>query len=380
MHSQKHLFDLPADIHYLNCAYMSPLMKQVQDAGVTGIKRKSNPTQIVPADFFATASEVRQKFAHIVHCKAEQVAIIPAASYGIQNAVNNLPTNNGNHAITVGDEFPSDYYAIESWCKLHNKTLRIIAAPETATNKGKLWNDAILDAITADTAAVIISSIHWTDGTRFDLKQIGERCREMNARFIVDGTQSVGALPIDVEECKIDALVCAAYKWLMGPYSVGFAFYGEAFDNGTPLENAWVNRANAEDFTRLTAYTEEYTPGAGRYNVGEFGNHILLPMLNTALQQILDWNVNEIQNYCRELIAPAIVFLNENGFRTETEAYRTNHLFGFALPENISKEELMKNLQQKKIFVSTRGNAVRVSPNVYNTPDDIQALINALKN
>ncbi|MGL5891508.1 MAG: aminotransferase class V-fold PLP-dependent enzyme, partial [Bacteroidia bacterium] len=109
MLSQKHLFDLPDDIHYLNCAYMSPLMKQVQDAGVAGIKRKANPTQITPADFFSTANEVREKFARIVHCNAQQVAIIPAASYGIQNAVNNIPLNNGNHAITVGEEFPSDY-------------------------------------------------------------------------------------------------------------------------------------------------------------------------------------------------------------------------------------------------------------------------------
>ncbi|MGL5890252.1 MAG: aminotransferase class V-fold PLP-dependent enzyme, partial [Bacteroidia bacterium] len=315
----------------------------------------------------------------IVHCNAQQVAIIPAASYGIQNAVNNIPLNNGNHAITVGEEFPSDYYALESWCKQHNKALRVIAAPGTAINRGKIWNETILESITADTAVVVLSSIHWTDGTRFDLKQIGERCRQMNARFIVDGTQSVGALPIDVEDCKIDALICAAYKWLMGPYSIGLAYYGEVFDNGTPIENAWINRANAHDFTSLTSYTEKYSAGAGRYNVGEFGNHILLPMLNTALQQIINWNVNEIQNYCRELIAPAILFMNENGFKTEAEEYRTNHLFGFSLPENMSKEELMKTFQLKKIFVSTRGNAVRVSPNVYNTPDDIQALINALK-
>jgi selenocysteine lyase/cysteine desulfurase len=54
-----------------------------------------------------------------------------------------------------------------------------------------------------NTAAVLISSIHWTDGTLFDLRKIGERCREVNALFIVDGTQSVGALPIDVKECKL---------------------------------------------------------------------------------------------------------------------------------------------------------------------------------
>lgn len=380
METQKHLFNLPDDLHYLNCAYMSPLMTHVEQAGIMGIQRKTNPAEITPADFFRTAELVRQKFATLIQSKPEQIAIIPSVSYGIQAAVNNLPLNNGKQAIVVGDEFPSDYYALEDWCKKNNKELHIVASPENKKDRGKIWNETLLSAITNDTAVVVLSAVHWTDGTLFDLQQIGTRCRETNTRFIVDGTQAVGALPIHVEACKIDALICAAYKWLMGPYSIGLAYYSPIFDNGTPLEFAWVNRENADDFTSLLTYTPNYSPAAGRYNVGEYGNFILLPMVDAALQQIINWDTQQIQNYCRQLIQPALSFLTDNGFHVEAEPYRANHLFGFILPEHIQKEALLKKLKAEKIIVSTRGNAIRISPNVYNTPEDIDTLINALKN
>ncbi|HEX8677793.1 MAG TPA: aminotransferase class V-fold PLP-dependent enzyme, partial [Segetibacter sp.] len=213
MRHQKHLFQLQDDVHYLNGGYMSPLLKSVEEAGIKGILRKRNPYEINPSDFFSEAEEVRFKFSKIINCRQQQIAIIPGASYGLKAAVNNLPTNTGNSVIIVSDEFPSGYYAISKWCKDNSKDLLTIQVPDTFIKRGENWNGRILEAINFDTAAVIISSIHWKDGTKFNLKQIGERCKEVRAILIVDGTQSVGALPINVTDCKIDALICAGYKW-----------------------------------------------------------------------------------------------------------------------------------------------------------------------
>ena len=223
-----------------------------------------------------------------------------------------------------------------------------------------------------------MSSIHWIDGTKFDLKKIGERCKEVNALFVVDGTQSVGALPIDVAAYHIDALVCAAYKWLLAPYSIGFAYFSEYFNEGIPLEDSWMNKSNANDFVRLTSYVDEYKPGAARYNAGEFSNFILLPMLNAALDQIIDWQVNLIQDYCTNVIKPLTQVLKEKKFWIEDENYRASHLFGFLLPDNISSAYLMEKLREKKIFVSVRGDAIRVSAHLYNTEKDIEALADVL--
>jgi len=371
---QKHLFQLPGDIVYLNGAYMSPLLKSVEEAGIKGISRKRDPSSIKSDDFFNEAEETRIKLGSLINAAPQQIALIPSCSYGLKSVVNNLPVNNGKYAITVAEEFPSDYYTILNWCKKNDKELKVISPPNSLQGRGRIWNDKILESINIDTAVVIISSIQWTDGTRFDLQKIGERCKEVNAVFIVDGTQSVGALPIDVTAYRIDALVCAAYKWLLGPYSIGFGYFSEYFNRGVPLEDTWMNKSNANDFTRLTSYIDEYKPGAARYNAGEFSNFILTPMLGAALEQIIDWKVNLIQDYCSNLIQPLVRLLKEKNFWIEDENYRTNHLFGFLLPQTLSRAHLLEKLQERKVFVSIRGDAIRVSTHLYNTERDIVAL------
>ena len=379
MKSQKELFDLTEGTHYLNAAYMSPLMKTVYEAGIQGMRRKLDPSGIHSEDFFSGAEEVKGRFAKLIHAPSQQIAIVPSASYGLKAAVNNIPTETGNHAIVIGQDFPSDHYTMREWCRENKKELKIIEAPELNNGRGAGWNEKILNAITKETAAIILSTIHWADGTIFDLKRIGERCKEMNAYFIADGTQSVGAQPINVAEFKIDALVCAAYKWLLGPYSIGLAYYSEVYNNGTPLEDSWMTRSNAKDFTGLTRYVDDYIEGAGRYNMGEFSNFIHMPMLNLGLRQLEQWGIDAVQDYCRGLIQPLLRYLRENGYWIEEDKYRANHLFGFRLPGSSDKQKFLLELQRKKIFVSVRGEIIRVSPHVYNDENDISALIEALE-
>ena len=377
--NQKHLFQLPDDIRYLNCAYISPLPKPVEEEGIQGIIRKRNPALIIPDDYFTPAEVIRKNLGKLINAAPQQIAIVPSASYGLKSVVNNLPVTNGKYAITISAEFPSGYFTISNWCKQNGKELKIISPPENFVERGKKWNEQILDSINNETAVVLMSGIHWADGTKFDLQKIGERCKEVNALFVVDGTQSVGALPIDVKSCHIDALVCAAYKWLLAPYSIGFAYFSEYFNDGIPLEDTWMNKTNAENFSQLSSYVDEYKLGAARYNAGEFSNFILLPMFNKALELIMEWDVNSIQQYCDNLITPLVQFLKEKDFWIEDESYRTNHLFGFLLPQTISKTYLLEKLQERKIYVSLRGDSIRVSPHVYNTHDDIEALIDVIK-
>lgn len=379
MNSQKDLFQLPDDIHYLNCGYMSPLLKSVEAAGIAGMQRKRIPSGILTEDYFNDSVKLRQLFGKLINCNPDQVTVIPSTSYGLQNALNNIPFDKGKFAVTLSDEFPSNFYSIEKWCRNNNKELKIIDSGKASAGRAKNWNENILDAINNETSVVIISSLHWMDGTLFDLEAIGKRCREVNAFFMVDGTQSVGALPMDVTKFNIDVLVCAAYKWLLGPYSMGLAYYNDSFNNGIPLEESWLNRANANDFSRLTEYTNEYKPGAARYDVGEHSNFILTPMLIKSIEQISAWEVPAIQDYCGQLVAPLIAFLKENGVWVEDDVYRANHLFGFLLPPHINSSLLLNELQKRKIFISVRGDSIRVSPHLYNNERDIQALIDTLQ-
>jgi len=379
MKNQKALFNLDPDIYYLNCAYMSPMLKSVEEKGIAGIQRKRNPFTLKPIDFFSEAEEVRTSFANMANCMPSQVALIPSASYGLSTALKNISGEGRKHAITIKEEFPSGVFPLRRWCKEHKAELKVIDSGKPEGAQGAAWNQKILEAINKDTALVLMSSVHWMNGIRFDLEKIGARCREVGAKFIVDATQSFGALPIDVVASHIDALICACYKWMMGPYSSGLAYFNETFNEGIPLEETWMNRTNAVDFRGLTAYDEQYKPDAGRYNVGESGNFILLPMIKEALRQLQVWKVEEIQAYCQKLIQPLVNFCESIDCKLEHASYRVAHLTGLNLPDTIDLPSLLKNLHSQKIIVSVRGNTIRVAPNVYNTEDDIQALIQVLK-
>lgn len=374
MTNWKELFQLPAHIHYFNHAYMSPLPHTVEFAGLDGVRFKREPWKITPDHFFDGAMEVRTKFAKLLACPAHQIAIIPSASYGLSAACSNVDPNRGSHAITVAEEFPSGYYAAEAWCKKHQKTLKVIAPPQTFENRSKIWNEKLLDAISDDTAMVVISAVHWTDGTRFELEAIGKRCRETQTTFIVDGTQAVGAMPIDVNRINADAVICAAYKWLLGPYSMALAYYGESFNDGQPLEISYLNKQGAIHFHKLVEYTDAFETGAARYNMGEFSQFVHVPMMSAALDLVSICDPEHIQQWGYQITDPLIKELQNKGCTIESKEGRGGHIFGVMLPGGKDVDVVIQQLRQNNFYVSRRGNALRISIHLYNTAEEAMQL------
>ena len=196
---QKELFSLDEDVHYLNCAYMSALMKSVEQAGHQGIAGKKTPYNITPKDFFDSSDKLRVEFSKLINStEPERVALLPSVSYGMANIVNSLSPARGKKVVVAGEQFPSNYYPWQKWVSEINGELCVVAPPETLGNRGKAWNEIILESIDHNTAVVAIANVHWTDGTLFDLEAIRAICDVKGALLVIDGTQSVGALPFDI--------------------------------------------------------------------------------------------------------------------------------------------------------------------------------------
>ena len=380
MQQQKHLFDLSEDSTYLNGAYMSPQLKSVTQVGLNTIVQKGQPYTITPEDFFTQKEILKQRFATLTDAPDyNNMAIIPSVSYGIANAANNIPFQKGEEIILVDEQFPSNVYVWQEVAKKHEVSITVIKPPKDFKDRGAKWNQNILDAISKKTAVVAMCNVHWADGTLFDLKAIRAKTKSMNSYLVIDGTQSVGALPFSIKDTDPDALICGGYKWMMGPYSIGMAYYSDAFNNGTPIEHNWMNRYNSEDFTGLTKYEDRFQEKAARYSVGESSNFILTPMLIKAIEQLIEWTPAAIQQYCKTISTKAVQELKELGCFIEEDNFRAHHLFGVYLPENINLENLKTRLQQQNIFVSFRGKAMRVSPNVYNSEEDFNKLVTQIR-
>jgi selenocysteine lyase/cysteine desulfurase len=372
-------FSLPENITYLNCAYMGPLLKSAEKVGLRGVRLKRNPTQIHPEDFFTITKDLRAAFARLINVSDfNQIAIIPSASYGLATVAKNIKIEKGEHILVAAEQFPSNYYPWQALCAETGAGIEVVSPDKTFEGRGKKWNEKFLEAINAKTKVVALAHTHWADGTVFDLKAIRKRTSEVGAMLIVDGTQSVGALPFDVEDFKPDALVCAAYKWLLGPYSIGLAYYGEYFRDGKPIEENWINRLDSENFSGLVNYESRYQPGSSRYSMGEQSNFILAPMALKAIEQINRWGVQNIQDYCRSITEDAIIRLREKGFVIEDLPYRASHLFGIRHSGEIDPAKLKEALQKQRIHVSVRGSAIRVSPHVYNDAADLNRLVKTL--
>jgi selenocysteine lyase/cysteine desulfurase len=334
----------------------------------------------VPAqDFFIGTERARRLFGELVGAEASRVAVVPGVSYGVATVARNLRLRAGQNVVMARGQFPSNVYG---WRRLAAETgavLRAAAPPEGSARRGEEWNARLLEAIDGDTAVVALGNVHWADGTRFDLEAIGARAREVGAALVVDGTQSVGALPFDVGRVRPDALIVASYKWMMGPYSLGLAYYGERFDGGVPLEETWMGRKGSEDFSALVDYVDDYQPGALRYDVGERSNFALMPMLTAALELLLAWKPENVQAYCAELTRGLIAEARSLGYTVEDEAWRGAHLFGIRLPAGVDLARLQRLLKERSVSVSVRGDAVRVAPNVYNDARDVDALADVLR-
>lgn len=376
---QRKKFSLPANSIYLNCAYMSPILKDVEKAGIYGIQRKRNPALLPASSFFDETELLRQEYAKLINVKDhKRIVVIPSVSYGFANVSNNLKADHSHNIVVAGEQYPSNVYP---WMKVQqekNVRLKTVAAPAVLNDRGKIWNERILEAIDSNTRMVAIGDVHWADGTRFDLQAIRKRTRDVGALLVIDGTQGVGALPFDVNVIQPDALICAAYKWLLGPYSFGLAYYGSYFDGGSAIEESWLNRKFSEDFAGLVNYQDEYQPVSSRYEVGERCNFILVPMMLAALKQLNKWKPENVQQYCEKITRKPIDLLSEAGFWIEDEKFRGSHMFGIRLPKDTNLENVRLKLQKNKISVSVRGDAVRVSSHLYNSEADLMKLVKTL--
>lgn len=367
------LFELPKDVTYLNCANMAPQLKAVTEAGLAAVRAKESPWNLAAPEWFSGAETLRTLAARLLHVEADGIALVPAASYGIAVAAANLAIAKDQTIVLMDQEFPSNVYA---WREVARKTGSRIS---TIRRDGDTsWTEALEDEIDEQTAIVAVPQCHWTDGSKIDLERVGERVREVGAALVIDASQSLGACPLDIGKVEPDFLVAVGYKWLLGPYGLGYLYVAPKWRNGTPLEQSWLTRAGSEDFARLADYRDEYRPGARRFDMGEFPQFVLVPMAIAALRQIVAWGVDNIQEAISALTVRIAEHAKVEGYAVLPPDQRCGHMIGLRHSGGIPRG-LAGLLKEAKVFVSIRGDSIRVAPHVYNDGNDVDRLFEVLR-
>lgn len=372
--NQKDLFNMPSGFTYLNCASMSPMLRKVNLAGIDAINKRNKPWEITMDDWFGRAEELRSLFAEIIRSDKEHIALIPSASYGMAIAAKNISLTDQQKIIILDQQFPSNVYA---WLDLSKSSGAGIITVKRTGNQN--WTEAIIANINSHTGLVAIPNCHWTDGSLIDLEKVSEEVKKVNARLVIDASQSLGVYSLDINKIKPDFLITVGYKWLLGPYNLAFLYAADEYcETGKPIEFSSLNKAGSEDFAKLADYTDEYKPGARRFDAGEFSSFIHVAMSVAGLTQILDWGVENIQETLSELTDEIERKANASGLETTKRNSRVGHIIGIKFSDS-QVATLTKKLTDNQVFISFRGSNMRIAPHLYNSKEDIDKLFDCLQ-
>ena len=372
--SQRALFEIPVDVTYLNCASMSPSLRAVTAAGIDAVRAKASPWTMRASDWFTGAEPLRALVGRVIGADAESIALVPSVSYGLAVAAANLRVRAGQSVVVLEREFPSSTY---TWRALARRAgARVV----TVTREpGASWTDALLAALDDRVAIVATPVCHWTDGSLVDLERLAPAVRAAGAALAIDASQAAGAHPIDVGRIQPDFLAAVGYKWLLGPYSFGYLYVAPKWhDVGTPIEQSWMSRAGAEDFTRLVDYVDDFRPGARRFDMGEFSQFTMLPMATAAVTQVAEWGVERIAASIGALTDRIASEVSALGCEVPREDDRVRHMIGVRLPGGLPPG-LTDRLAEAKVYVSVRGNSIRVAPHLYNDERDVERFVEVLR-
>ncbi len=367
--SQRGRFDVPREVAYLNCAYMSPLSDRVLRAGMDALARKRRPWEISVADFFDDSEALRESMGELLGIDSGRIALTTSASYGLSLAARNVHPAPGQRILVAEDQFPSNVYP---WRELARRTGgELVLAPRPDDLD---WTEAVLGEIDERVAVVALPQVHWTDGGVFDLVRIGVAVRAVGAKLVLDLTQSAGVLDPDLARVRPDFAAGAFYKWLMAPYSLGWAVVPEGAE---PLEENWIQRANARNFARLVDYTGERLPGGAGLDAGERSNFALVPAALAAVRQVLEWGPANIADAVGATTGRLEAAARDLGCAAAA-SNRAPHYLALALPGGADPVRVRDGLVARNVHVSVRGDALRVTPHLYNDFDDEARFLEAL--
>jgi selenocysteine lyase/cysteine desulfurase len=368
---QRELFDVPDDVAYFNCASLAPLLRASVEAGAAASARRARPWLTGGRDWFTEVDERRALFAELAGVDPEGVALVPATSYGLAVAAANLTARPGQRVLVLAGDYPSNRY---TWQRFAGRTGAEVVTVER--RDGQRWGEAVVAALDERVAVVAVLATHWTDGGSVDLAAIGARAREAGAALVVDASQAVGAMPLDWRRIRPDYLVTVGYKWLLGPFALGYLYVAEPHRDGVPLEENWISRLGSEDFAALVDDQDRYQPGARRFDVGQRTHFETTPMATAALRQLLDWEVPRIAATLGRLTGRIQDEVEAIGLRL-TSSDRVPHMLGIDLPDQ-ALGAVAGALADAGVYAGVRGSSLRVSPHLWTTDQDVERLVSAL--
>jgi len=375
--SQRHLFDMPREVCYLNAASWSPLPLATQEAGRAAVARKGRPWTLDPAFAGQQYERARAAAARLINAAPTDVALISSVGYGVATAGKLLRVPKGSRVILLENDHTSPVLEWMSRAPAEGFSVEVVPQPADTD-----WTAALLAAIERPGVPPVglasISSVHWSDGGAVDLAAVQSALRKQGAGFLVDATHGAGVMRLDVQALDPDFLVFPTYKWVLGPYGRAFLYVAKRRQDGVPLEQtSYGRRAIGSEHTEYMRDTR-YVADARRFDMGERDHFISLEMASIGMEMMAAWGQGAIQQRLQMLTDRLAEGLRNAGVTIADRRLRAPHILSLKFPRGIP-EGLIERLAAERVYVAPRLGRIRISPHVYNDEADVDRFIDAFR-
>ena len=363
---------------YLNLAGESPMPKVSIRAVQAALEAKKFPHTKPDSTFFEVPNRIRAGIATIIGGKAEEVALTTGASTGVAAVAYGMQWKAGDEVITAKGEFPLQYTTWKPMEEREGLKVKVVAPREKF-----LTAEDLIAALTPKTRLVSVSLVRFDDGSLLDAEKVAEACHKQGALLLLDVSQACGAIPMNVARMGADFMVCAGYKWLLGPFGTGFFWVkSEHLPFMRPGPFYWMAVGGSHNFAELNFEDPKPMPSAQRWDTPESASYFNfnLVALDTSVEFVARIGSETVAEHNHKLIEQMFERLPKDSCVPASPLERAKRgPYGCFVARTPEKTAAMyEKLRKENVIVSLRESKIRVSPHLYNTERDIDRLISVV--
>lgn len=364
------------DVIYLDAAGEGPMPRASLRSAETALEWKGRPDRIPPEEYFGLPDRVRALAAKLIGGRAEEIAITPGASSGLAAVAHGIEWKPDDEVLLARGEFPAHFTSFLPLAESGRLRVKVLAPRERF-----ITADDFIAAIGPRTRLVSASLVRFDDAALLDAKRVADACHAAEAFLLLDVSQCMGGMPIDLRALGADFAVSSGYKWMLSPYGTGiFWARSELIPQMRPAPFYWMALEGASKFHSLSFDKLKLAPGARRWDAPETANFMNLTAMETSLHYIIDAGVESVWEHVGRLNRMIVERFPRDRcvLASPGEAERRGPFVCVAARRGEQTRELYEHLQKEKVVVSLREGALRIAPHLYNTERDIVRLITLL--
>ncbi len=360
---------------WLNCAHQGPLPLVAVAVAERALADKAAPHRMGDEAFAEVPRRLKDALGRLVGVPAEEVILGNSTTYGLQLLVQGVDWRDGDEVLLVDGDFPA---TIVPWLPLadHGVRVRLLRPEGGVLDAGQLEAE-----LTPATRLFCTSWVFSFTGHAVDLAALGGVCRRAGVTFVVNGSQAVGARPLDLAGLPVDALVSCGFKWLCGPYGTGFCWLApDLLASLTYRPAYWLGHLGQDDLGQEAAYRLRDDVGAATYDVFGTANFLTFRPWTASVEYLLGLGIDRVAARDQALVERFLRGLDPDRYRLASPSQgprrSTLVVFGHHRPERTP--ELYRRLEAAGVDVAFRRGRLRVSPHLYNTEADLDRALEVL--